>query len=665
MARSGVVTTNELEVSERDDSELERRWSFWRVAVPGGWLDNAVVEREAIIKALSHLPVVLSVAYDDRDSVLVLAPSGSEPPQAEVDGHGVVARRLSAAAISNRDLLRLVVNSCSRLVGDEGDDVNDTGRYLRLDRVPRPKGQMTAYEVIVTRSLSLSVPLRTFTKRKAVLDSYSEDSSATATRRLQRARRLPGFVRSASGTLVRSRDGARGDYIQMKTRWASEDRNQSKYAFVDVPEKGKPMPVTRVQVIDDLMVSLAGRLAGACTVRLRTYERIADVFRTSTDSLKSEVLGQAAGHGIRVTPAPRKGCAEAARALCKLMVESEAARGLDVAYGKRSEPDQNGWNIVVVPDEIGEKDGYEVYRNRVVQHVTVGMVTSLKGGPKEGETEKHRNWRERMERSNRNSVIGSLLKELRVKADVIGGRMSGPEWERLGPLLHEGVTCHQVVRVRMAKVEKQVKFAGLIDPSYRLCTLRADPSGRIAFESIGLDAAVSSPNLDLHKLAMSFCVLPDDGCKASVDTQSAILEFGESTVRVSSTDLFLLPNEMHDMLVGQANGLRARNKAQVERHLAPITGVAAFVRDGCVHYGVGFDTHFDGVVSRGVPVRRIDVVSGHDHTDAVVAMLDVGLSRYGRQTVVPYPLKYLREFAALEFGMVDQPALFDESVGVE
>ena len=128
------------------------------------------------------------------------------------------------------------------------------------------------------------------------------------------------------------------------------------------------------------------------------------------------VAERMAGQRIVVSFA-RNGLAEVARQLADRL--NDSSWGVRATYGGRA-VDSRALNLVVVPNEVAEDDGYALHAGVVEQHVTPDVCEPLfKVAPKQ----KDRNAQE--------AILGAMLKELLVKQDVVDERVTAFDLDAL------------------------------------------------------------------------------------------------------------------------------------------------------------------------------------------------------------------------------------------
>ena len=185
----------------------------------------------------------------------------------------------------------------------------------------------------------------------------------------------------------------------------------------------------------------------------------------------------------------------------------------------------------------------------------------------------------------------------------------------------------------------------------RLCTLALEDDGSLSYSERTLLATLGDGE---GYSACSHLIRVDGKGQVWPERERTYVRFADgSETLIEPTDLYTLPNQLRKMFADMNDGKRARTGERRNLYLSPLCGIGSFVDGGFVYYFVGNDTHFNTTVRRAVPIRRMWCVSGVDHSGELLALMDVGFVRYVRQTVLPYPVKMLREFWSMRRGMGD------------
>lgn len=153
---------------------------------------------------------------------------------------------------------------------------------------------------------------------------------------------------------------------------------------------------------------LERRYSDFAQVSLREYPR-----KSFYEVLKSEqyarvVAERSVGQRVVVSFA-RKGLAGVARKLADRL--SDTSWDVRASYDGRV-VDPLAWNLVVVPNEVAENDGYALHAGVVEQHVTPDVCEPLFKAASNAKV-----------RGAQEGILRAMLKELLVKQDVADGRV--------------------------------------------------------------------------------------------------------------------------------------------------------------------------------------------------------------------------------------------------
>lgn len=226
------------------------------------------------------------------------------------------------------------------------------------------------------------------------------------------------------------------------------------------------------------------------------------------------------------------------------------------------------------------------------------------------------------------------VKELALKADVLMGRMSLFEW-------------------RWGEWGFAIKYA--IDGGDGFAFVDVRPDGSMAFEGPISAIGTSAAHADLVE-----ALLLNGECECAVRGPG-----GDVNV-IGRTELFGVPNfeaVWHDLIEGRrdrrtrADGKPlshaiGRGRADRELYFADAVDIASCsASDGRRYYRVGlrgYGMQYSATHKASVLREVIAIDGSRSLAEDLLPMLDVCLVRWGQPTVVPFPLKYLREWVAME-----------------
>ena len=299
---------------------------------------------------------------------------------------------------------------------------------------------------------------------------------------------------------------------------------------------------------------------------------------------------------------------------------NDSSWGAHASYGGRA-VDPLAWNIVVVPNEVAEDDGYALHAGMVEQHVTPDVCEPLVKA-----TSNTKVW------SAQEGVLGAMLKELLVKQDVADGRVRAFD---IGSFAVESLMVCGVVNVPRKEEDK-------IELDARLAALAIGADGVMDY--------ISHPIEDGPANEMELELLTADG---KLDKDAYIFDVragGQSMLaRVRDTGLTTFSNNFATLVRDyQLTGKAGRKKEFFESYNSPYYGIGTFERAGLTCYFVGINNGTKEDLATAIHVRSIEVLEGDDLSELLVQLVNVGLSRHGAPSRWPIPVKYLNEYAARE-----------------
>lgn len=299
---------------------------------------------------------------------------------------------------------------------------------------------------------------------------------------------------------------------------------------------------------------------------------------------------------------------------------NDSSWGVRASYGGGA-VDPLAWNIVMVPNEVAEDDGYALHVGVVEQHVTPDVCEPLVKAASKAKV-----------RGAQEGVLGAMLKELLVKQDVADGRVRAFD---IGSFGVESVTVCGVVNVPRKEEDK-------IELDTHLAALTIGADGDMDYTSHPIeDGPVDEMELEL---------LTADG-KLDKDAYIFDVQAGGQSIlaRVHDTGLTTFSNNFMTLVRDyQLTGKAGRKKEFFESYNSPYYGIGTFERAGLTCYFVGVNNGTKEDLATAIHVRSIEILEGDDLSELLVQLVNVGLSRHGAPSRWPIPVKYLNEYAARE-----------------
>ena len=282
---------------------------------------------------------------------------------------------------------------------------------------------------------------------------------------------------------------------------------------------------------------------------------------------------------------------------------SDLRRSLEGRIGKeisiKTSPSFESLNLVLLHERDyyskAEKDPYaEIDRRCAVQCVTVEETMDKVIDQKE-------------------AVINTLVKELAIKADIQDSVIRMDDWSTFG-------------------FKSDWYFGTQVDKSFAF--MRVSPDGKISFyEPDPLYGHFSEETINaLVKLA--------DDSKAKGKT--IISDALGNVILISRTGEYCLPSPaVFDLKTV------SRSKESREAYLEGVVDINLFEADGECFYcagivGAGMQT----AIPKASLLYRVECLKGNNVIEALLETMSVMFVKYNSFTVLPYPVKYLREYIA-------------------
>lgn len=610
----GDIAVSEL-VLRLDPAAAEERYSvFWCNVGDAG--KHAVADFMADVCQTGKV-VALTQLEDNRIFLMVKAGARTGDLNAPLGHEQMVPIKTYWDELDDYVALRLLFNSCSQFEGIEDEIPNDAGhlyvisakgaRRDAVEEAGRGPAKIETVETVINEDCTFELKIRTFTKRRVLIGRAAGDELE-----LKKINSQVGYRLSPVATVVLAH-GQSDEYI---LRRAKGDK-PSKRRDLTFSAQAEKVAYTKKGILYRELQILERRYSDFARVSLGEYPRKSFYEVLKSDRYARVVAERSLGQRAVVSFAG-DGLDGMARQLVDRL--NDSSWGVHASYGGRA-VDPLAWNIVVVPNEVAEDDGYALHAGVVEQHVTPDVCEPLVKAASNAKV-----------RGAQEGVLGAMLKELLVKQDVADGRVRA---FGLGSFDIESVTVCGVVNVPR-------KEEGKIELDERLAALTIDADGGMDYASHSIeDGPVDE---------MEFELLTADG---KLDKDAYIFDVragGQSMLaRVRDTGLTTFSNSFATLVRDyQLAGKAGRKKEFFESYNSPYYGIGTFERAGMTCYFVGVNNGTKEDLATAIHVRSIEVLEGDDLFELLVQLVNVGLSRHGAPSRWPIPVKYLNEYAARE-----------------
>lgn len=615
----GDIAVSEL-VLQLDAAAAEERYSvFWCNVGDAG--KHAVANFMADVCQTGKV-IALTQLEDNRVFLMVRAGAQTGDLNAPLDHEQMVPIRTHWDELDDYIALRLLFNSCSQFEGIEDEIPNDTGhlyvisakgaRRDAIEEGDRGPAKIETVETVISEDCSFDLKIRTFTKRSMLMSRAAGDE-----KELEKIKSRVGYRLSPVATVVLAH-GQCDEYI---LRRAKGDK-PSKRRDLTFSSEAEKVAYTKKGILYRELQILERRYGDFARVSLRECPR-KSFYEVLKSGRYAQMVAERAVEQLVVVSFAHDEFAEVA---CKLVDRlNDSSWSVCASYGGE-DVDSRAWNLVVVPNEVAENDGYALHAGVVEQHVTPDVCEPLLKATTNAKV-----------RGAQEGILGAMLKELLVKQDVVDGRVTAFD---LGAFGVESVTVCGVVNVPCKEKDK-------IELVERLATLTISADGAMGYASHPIeDGPVDEMELDL---------LTADG---KLDKDAYIFDVraaGQATLaRVRDTGLTTFSNDFVTLVRDhQLAGKAGRKKEYFEGYNSPYYGIGTFERAGLTCYFVGVNNGTKEDMATAIHVRSVEVLDGDDLSELLVQLVNVGLSRYGAPSRWPIPVKYLNEYAARE-GSVEE-----------
>jgi hypothetical protein len=213
------------------------------------------------------------------------------------------------------------------------------------------------------------------------------------------------------------------------------------------------------------------------------------------------------------------------------------------------------------------------------------------------------------------AIFNTLLKELVIKKDILKTKkITMDDWESFD-------------------FKDNVIFG--IEKDNIQYFMRIHPDGCFEFES-KKDDFTPFKDVELNKLSEILS-------ESDKQTKCIISDADKNTVLFSRMNQYVLP----DPAIFEAASIRS--KAGRAAYLSGVTDICLYpMNDGVTCYSVGLiGQGMNSSIPKATLFYRSEVIRGKDITNQLLKTMSSVFVKYGEFTVLPYPIKYLREFSEI------------------
>lgn len=501
--------------------------------------------------------------------------------------------------VDDRTLLQLLFNSLGTASNPTLRINNLTGHlycyrpiWQRSEKKDQPIDQVSCVEILITKDMRLTFPVRTFTSGKC------KDQIRFNPKRPYES--YPKYILSRFQTMARKpKDSDAEEFIQRQ-----KFNNKYEIDFLSLSSKDD-FADTKMGVAFDVMDRFNAKFGEMAHVEFDVVDDYVSIDVNSKEikeekQVVAEVLSQKKIHIIDLV----KGDKSSEFALKVQNIFKEL-------YNKDASIVQNktkdGLNICLVHEKKmykGSVDQYGTIQDATVQHITIdGKVKAKK------------------------ATIKSIVNELLIKHDIEKGRFSLYDWKK-------------------TNLEKDVLFGikYCVDEELHeeiFCFMTVHPDGSFDFK-------INDPTDIFDYNVFTKC---QNIFSSSEDICGIIMDADERVNVIRKTDWITIPEidkireEFKQDRVHEFRSAEGRKE-----YLDACLDIKSFEKDGGFYYFVGtIGIGMQAKIAHAVNIRRIEPYEDAPlFFEPLLPLMNATFVHNQRLTVVPFPFKYLREWAKVK-----------------
>ena len=545
---------------------------------------------------------VVSVRFESGNSFFVLMEKSKENrslllnciKQAD-DASKLYLPQISFSDVDDRTILQLLLNSLGNAKNPILRINNLTGHLYCYNADWLTKGkddsieQVSCLEISISKEMRLTFPVHTFTSIKLKDEIYFSKKKPFES--------YPRFVFSKFHTLARKTKESKGEeYIQRPQKFHKSD-----IEFLNLKDASK-FEASKMGVVADIILRFNEKFNGLAHLDFENISKYKTLDHAVAQTKEEEIVKRAflSNKKLRIIDFVKD---SKSKKLCEGIIPIlETLSGIKPVVGVNKIKD--GLNIVLIHKKDwykNEVDPHSEYKDVSTQHITVDGVFKSK-------------------KANIRSVINELI----IKDDIKNHKFSLYNWSKL----EYGEKISFAMRVYDADEKEHIVFMTVL------------PDGTFKFEQ-------KDPTdiFDFNDYTRCMSVF-----SSSKDTYGIVMNAAGQMNTIKNTQWFTIPEifKIRDELkLDQVHAVR--NKTARDELMSGILDIKMFEQDGGTYYFVG--TIGDGMkvnVANAVNIRKIEPVDNAPmFFEQLLPLMNTVFVNNQRLTVVPFPFKYLREWATL------------------
>lgn len=498
-------------------------------------------------------------------------------------GSTISIKKVKSDSLYENQLLQLFLNGLSNSEHSILRFNNLTGHLYIVNPGNINSSQIRALEVSVNQENLIKLSVRTFT--------------STAKKKKMVFDKKPyneysKYILTPTNSLRRKLDNEKGQTYILKQM----EGKRSRIPFLNISNE-EEFKRCKIGILQDLTESFNLRYSGLINIAYQTISQYKSIdTRTTKDVNKKAVKDYFKDKTIKIVNCIDE---EQGNQACE-MISAYIYKnyGFNSKVGKRLS--KTAFNIRLIHTkeyyEDSAKDPHDDNLTEyTVQHITFeDFISSMK------------------------NAINAVFYELIIKHDISNSRFSLFDWSSLG-------------------------FSDNV--SFGICTDENNP--RYFFMKIATDGTFSFKEIQLDLFSLdeySDCVNIFESNKKI----KGIIKFSsEDILAIKDTDMFTIPQMMllkEELSKGNSN---LRNRICHDKYLTAVTEIKSFNFEGEDYYFVGeFANGIQSNLATAAIIRSVfQLKSGRSDFQQILPLMNVNFVRNGRLTVIPFPFKYLREYA--------------------
>lgn len=508
------------------------------------------------------------------------------------DFEHISAQLISSSEMKDFQLLQLLLNSLWNFTSEEFKTNNVTGHlYYFLDEwCFRGSGELKndivkvcCIEISVDNNMHIKLLTRTFTSEKIKNTIHFGKTKYES---------YPKYILNSNGTLTRKLKSDTGTEFIMRNSGKKRE-----IAFLDISNYKKFLS-SKMGVLYQTVTKFSEKFKNIACIGLETVPVSESVYVKKSDVNRNVIYRNELLLNYSINCIDKINNEESIHTtnVIKEIFKTNANENNSIIrITEYNEPQPEAFNLVLLHEKeyYEEKDPYlEKYDNYAIQHITIESI-----------------------KNNINHIVRTATNELLIKRDLINRKITLYDWEKLG------LSSKVIFITKTTENDENTYYLMIINPDGTFVILVKKDFDPVDQYTFLLDYFMIDERID-----------------------NLIVDSAGNVVSIWDTGWYTVPDIFEIVRNLREGNTKLRSKEKRDCLLKAVTDIKSFVMDNDTYYYVGvIGDGMQSVIANASHIRKYEQLKGSGSIKEVLQLMNNSFIRNGQYTVLPFPMKYIRE----------------------